>query len=241
MSAFGRLTTNTFNQVMCSQGDGSGTTAQNIAGKTVSGASQDTPIVLSSTGHGYSDGDFVWILDVGGNTNANGLRKVVDKTTDTFAITDAADTDIAPNASYTSGGDSFLSFVYKPTSSQEALVHRLNMYVYDGAYSAAKYMDIGPLTNGLEVQHRDGTSIISTLTACPVKIGPQWVLNAGADVQPGDGGVGNQTQMVLRWTFEKYTHFPILIDGENGEFIALIIKDDLDGLISQEMAIQGHF
>ena len=51
-------------EVLDSQGDGSGTTNQLPAAKTVSGATNATPIVVTATSHGYSDGDFVHITGV---------------------------------------------------------------------------------------------------------------------------------------------------------------------------------
>lgn len=74
----------------------------------VSGATNATPIVITSTTHGLADGDPVTIASVGGNTNANGdyFVKVTGYSTTTFALyTDAAlTTPKAGNSNYTSGG-----------------------------------------------------------------------------------------------------------------------------------------
>lgn len=74
-------------------------------GKTITGATNATPIVITATSHGYSNGDWVAIWNVGGNTNANGIFKVANVTTNTFELTDPiTGANIAGSGSYTSGG-----------------------------------------------------------------------------------------------------------------------------------------
>ncbi len=74
-------------------------------GKAVTGATNATPIVITSTAHGYANGDWVLITGVGGNTNANGVFKVANQAANTFELTDPlTGANIAGNAAYTSGG-----------------------------------------------------------------------------------------------------------------------------------------
>ncbi|HKH66422.1 MAG TPA: hypothetical protein VKA75_03545, partial [Reyranella sp.] len=49
-------------------------------GTAITGATNATPIVITSTSHGLSDGDLVAITSVGGNTNANGVFRVAGST-----------------------------------------------------------------------------------------------------------------------------------------------------------------
>lgn len=66
---------------------------------TISGATDATPIVVTTTTHGLSTGDVVVVSGVGGNTAANG--------TFVITVTDATHFSLngsAGNASYTSGG-----------------------------------------------------------------------------------------------------------------------------------------
>lgn len=73
--------------------------------KQITGATNATPIVITSNSHGYSNGDRVVIFGVGGNTNANGVFKVANVTTNTFELTNQdTGANIAGNAAYTSGG-----------------------------------------------------------------------------------------------------------------------------------------
>lgn len=73
---------------------------------TVSGATNASPIVITtSAAHGLANDDRVFIAAVGGNTNANGIRKVKVLSATTFSIhNETTGAAIAGNAAYTSGG-----------------------------------------------------------------------------------------------------------------------------------------
>ena len=74
------------------------------ANTTISGATQANPCVITDTGHGYLDGEEVFIAAVVGMTELNGrYYKVANKTTNTFEITDLQDNDINSSA-YTAYG-----------------------------------------------------------------------------------------------------------------------------------------
>ncbi len=66
---------------------------------TVTGATNATPIVITSTAHGLTTGTFITVANVGGNTEANGTFIVTRLTDDTFSL------DGSEGANdYTSGG-----------------------------------------------------------------------------------------------------------------------------------------
>ena len=74
------------------------------ANTTISGATQANPCVVTDTGHGYSDGDEVYISSIVGMTELNGRYfKVANKTTNTFEITDLQGNNINSTA-YTAYG-----------------------------------------------------------------------------------------------------------------------------------------
>lgn len=72
---------------------------------SITGATNATPIVITSAGHGFKDNSIVDITGVTGNTAANGTFKVASADADTFALYDP-DTGaaIAGNGEYVSGG-----------------------------------------------------------------------------------------------------------------------------------------
>lgn len=73
--------------------------------KAITGATNATPIVVTANSHGLSNGDFVTIHGVAGNTAANGHFKVANVTTNTFELTDpVTGANVAGSGSYTSGG-----------------------------------------------------------------------------------------------------------------------------------------
>jgi hypothetical protein len=74
---------------------------------TISGATQANPVVITATGHGYSNGDEISITGVVGMTELNNKRYLVaNKTTNTFEITNVDGTNINGTGftAYTSGG-----------------------------------------------------------------------------------------------------------------------------------------
>ncbi len=75
---------------------------------SVTGATNASPIVITSVGHGLTTGTRVTITGVGGNTGANGTWKVTRVDADTFSL----DTSTGTGA-YTSGGTWNTSGLYK--------------------------------------------------------------------------------------------------------------------------------
>lgn len=68
--------------------------------KTISGVTLGNPTIITATAHGFSVGDIVTIVSVGGATAVNGTWVVRNRTTNTFAI----DVDTTGGSAYTSGG-----------------------------------------------------------------------------------------------------------------------------------------
>jgi hypothetical protein len=69
------------------------------ASKTITDATNASPIVVTATAHGLSTGDPVTVASVGGNTNANGDWVVTVIDDDTFSLDGSTG-----NSAYTSGG-----------------------------------------------------------------------------------------------------------------------------------------
>ena len=78
-----------------------------IATKTMTGATNATPIEITCTGHGYSTGDCIMISGVKGNYSANGFRKITSTGANTFTITDLDGNSVAGNGTYSSGGTAY--------------------------------------------------------------------------------------------------------------------------------------
>jgi hypothetical protein len=92
--------------------------------KAITGATNATPIVITSAAHGFSNGDKVTIAGVLGNTNANGTFLVASKSTNTFELNNLAGANIAGNGTYTSGGT-----IVKSPNSDESTVNTSRAYL----------------------------------------------------------------------------------------------------------------
>jgi hypothetical protein len=68
-------------------------------GKAITGATNASPIVITSAGHGFATGDFVAITGVTGNTAANGLWQITLSDANSFSLNGSTG-----NAAYVSGG-----------------------------------------------------------------------------------------------------------------------------------------
>lgn len=74
--------------------------------KAITGATNATPIVLTATAHGFSNGDIIVVGGVGGNTAANNIWKASAVAANTITLVDVNDgtTNSVGNGAYTSGG-----------------------------------------------------------------------------------------------------------------------------------------
>lgn len=89
--------------------DGSGSAASAESG-TITGATNATPIVITSASHPVVTGQSVKIASVGGNTNANGTFLATAIDANTFSLQGSSG-----NSAYTSGGTWKTTGLYKVT------------------------------------------------------------------------------------------------------------------------------
>lgn len=71
---------------------------------TITDATNASPIVVTSAGHGFKDNMIVNIASVGGNTNANGTWCVTNATANTFELYSNTGVASSGNSAYTTGG-----------------------------------------------------------------------------------------------------------------------------------------
>lgn len=83
--------------------------------KTITGATTATPIVVTSTAHGFTNGQYVEIEGVLGNTAANGVWVVANAAANTFELTGSVGA-----GSYTSGGTARISSRRRITTATNA-------------------------------------------------------------------------------------------------------------------------
>ena len=224
------------NKLVDSQGDGTGTTNQLPAAKTISGATNATPIVVTATSHGYSDGDYVHITGVVGNTACNALHVVANKTSNTFELTTPAGVDVAGNGSYSSDGKAHLCFACKPAAGEKYCIHKfIGVLQGGGAIDLGDYLGVAALTNGIEVQVRQNTTVVHTLSPAPIKTAPLgWALNA-RQVSPCEALVGAAVQ--FRWDFAGCA---VNLDGDADEFFVVLHSDDMTTTAIEQQLMSLH-
>lgn len=73
--------------------------------KAITGCTAATPPVVTSTAHGFSNGDVVLISGIGGTLNANGIFVIAGVAANTFQLTDYnTGANVVGTGAYTSGG-----------------------------------------------------------------------------------------------------------------------------------------
>jgi hypothetical protein len=143
--------------------------------KTITGITAANPAVVTSSSHGYSNGDFVIITGVVGMTQVNGKTfKVADKTTNTFELQDVDGTDINSSGytAYSSGG--VANKIYQITTSyttaqlpdlkfaQSADV----LYITHNSHEVSKLSRTGHTSWSLdEIEFTDGPYLSQNTTA----------------------------------------------------------------------------
>jgi hypothetical protein len=108
--------------------------------KAITGATNATPIVITATAHGFTNGDLVFIDGVVGNLAANGLWKIANVAANTFELTNPISAaNAVGSAAYTSGG---YAVCYGPSASGD------NWDDFDGALVGAKVALAGQTSTG---------------------------------------------------------------------------------------------
>ncbi|HZZ81842.1 MAG TPA: pilus assembly protein TadG-related protein [Gemmataceae bacterium] len=98
-------------------------TAVDLPGpQPVTGATNATPIVITSAGHGLANGNIINIAGVGGNTAANGTFKVASVTTNTFALQTTGGTNVAGNGTYTANTGSWVPAITAATNASPIVI-----------------------------------------------------------------------------------------------------------------------
>ena len=153
------------NQVMRVYRDG--LVVLNATDKTITNATAANPVVITANSHGFSNGDEIYIDNVGGMTQLNGRQfRVANKTTNTFRLKNLFNEDIEGSAwsAYTSGGTATL--IYEtPTPYAAADIFNLRfaqsadvMYIVHPSY---------PIRTLTRSGHNNWTFATLTITGSP--------------------------------------------------------------------------
>jgi len=181
--------------------------------KTITAITKANPAVVTSSSHGYSNGDFVTITSVVGMTEVNGKTfKVADKTTNTFELHDVDGTDINSSSYTTYSSAGTANKIYQITTSYTtAQLFDLKfaqsadtMYICHSSHEVSKLTRTGHTSWTLsEVDfaetgpYMDANTTTTTIT--PASSGTGTSVNFTASAIVGiNGGVGWATTDVGR-------------------------------------------
>jgi hypothetical protein len=233
-------------QVLSTQGDGSGANDLAADGISITGATTASPVVVTSATHGLSVGDWVFIDGATGTTEINGVRQIntVPSGT-TFTLKDEAG-DVV-NSAGTFGGtvDMNIALVVKPAATERFQLSRLNGWgADDAAIDIDGFLGITALTNGINVKVYDGaTGTLQSLLPKPITSWFDWGLATGGVDATGDT-TANKVWGGFRWTFNRNAeggigNSDISLKGANGDFLIIYTQDDLDAINLLRFAVQG--
>lgn len=97
----------------CPAGQGNYPSVDTVAKVEITNATNATPIVITSNGHPFQNGDTVTIRNVEGNGAANITGGIVaGRTANTFQLTDSTGTNVAGSGAYTTGGSAFRQSIF---------------------------------------------------------------------------------------------------------------------------------
>ena len=175
--------------------------------KTITAITKANPAVVTSTSHGFSNGDHVWIADVVGMTRLNGRRFVVASTaTNTFALTGE---DSTSYDTYSSGGTASKTYEIATTYTSAELSELQFtqsadvMYIVHPNHPPAKLSRTAHTTwtlNDVAFQvgpFLDTNTTATTLTTSATTVGTGRTLTASA-ITGINSGTGFQTTDVGR-------------------------------------------
>lgn len=158
--------------------------------KTITGVTQANPGVITSAGHGYSDGDEVYISSVGGMTELNGKFYLVDYiNANTFSLTDIDGNAINTSSytAYTSGGT--CERIYEiPTPYREQDLETLEyaqnadtMYITHEDYPPLKLVRTADTNWSLSTFSRTSDPFLAALTITGLTQANPGVVTTGAN------------------------------------------------------------
>ena len=162
------------------------------ATKSITAITKANPAVVTASSHGYSNGDDVWINDVGGMTEVNSRKyTVANKTTNTFELSGV---DSSSYTTYTSGGTAakVYQITTEYTDSQLADLQFAQsadvMYITHPAHEPTKLTRTGHTSWTIadvdfeKGPYLDDNTTDTTLTASATTVGTGRTLTASASL-----------------------------------------------------------
>jgi hypothetical protein len=141
------------------------------------------------------------------------------------------------NGVYTAGTDDGVFFI-APAANEVFYISHMHIYIEDTAITGTLYGGV-TATNGvlLRVLRRD-VVIHDFMAGESIKSCAEWI-HIMHDATMYEFASGNEFLAASTGFLESYNG-PLVLDGSQGEILQLVCQDDLSGLVSHEMLVQGR-
>jgi len=139
---------------------------------------------------------------------------------------------------YSSGQEEFL---IAPAAGEVFVLEQMTISIYDqGSLAPNTYYVGNGLTNGIQVKVKDaGADLLDLTDLVAVKTISDWS-NLGARLFEHKNWSSAPTDHVsILWDFAE-RGYPIVLDGDAGQYLAVELDDDLSGLLEHYFFVQGY-
>lgn len=131
-------------------------------------------------------------------------------------------------------------FKFEPGVGTFARIFGVSVFIEDaGTVDVDTYGALAALTNGIELQVRDGGGLktgFDFTNGSPIKKNGHWGRNLSVEVL--NWGSGNK--IVNAWWSFSLAGIPLRLDQSAGEYLAVRLNDDFTGLVSHYFTVHGY-
>ena len=148
--------------------------------------------------------------------------------------------EMSDDFSNASGATGKTRFYIQPPEDEKYFLERMLVVIRDAqGISVEKYGAIaGGLTNGIRLDIRSQGKIVDDpLGGQTIQTNVDWARYSGVDVEDKTWGTGDDF-ISVRWTWGAGAG-PVELDGRSAMRLTVTCEDDMSGLVSQTMFVQG--
>lgn len=133
------------------------------------------------------------------------------------------------------------TYLIAPPAGTVYALNRLNAYIEDGInqkFGANLYGALPALTTGIDISVEAASGRLKLLSPMSIQKIGHWGLLTGVDMFFTNFPDSSADMAMVRWTFKKGGG-AIWLNGDKGEFLQIIIHDDLSDLVEHTVSVQG--
>lgn len=132
------------------------------------------------------------------------------------------------------------SFQVRPLAGEVLSIARLLISINDGTINNSdEYGGLGILANGVEISVKDANGKLFDITSFPIKKNGHLKAHC-YDVTTFAAVANGNDWLAARWTFAASGE-PIILNGDLGQYIEVLLQDDFSQLIEHNFIFQGYY